>query len=64
MSNLYLNRKKDETILIGDNIQVTVEKIGAKNVNLKISAPTEVRVKKAERNSSQQETIFKEVVCA
>lgn len=45
---LVLSRRENETICIGDNIYVTVVRIGPDKVRIGIEAPREVRVKRAE----------------
>lgn len=50
MPNLCLSRKRGETILIGDNIAVTVIRIGPNAVRLSIKAPTEVNIVRSELN--------------
>lgn len=45
---LVLSRKKDEKILIGDNITVMVIEIRGDKVRLGIDAPKEVRVHREE----------------
>jgi carbon storage regulator len=41
---LVLSRKPDERILIGDNILLTVVRIGPNNVRLGIDAPKDVKI--------------------
>ncbi len=45
---LVLTRKLNESILIGDNIEITVSSIRGKRVRLAISAPEHVPVMRAE----------------
>lgn len=45
---LVLQRKKGETLLIGDNIQISVMEVGADAVKLAIEAPKEVRILRGE----------------
>ncbi len=45
---LILSRKKDEQIVIGDDITVTVVEIRGNKVRLGITAPEEVRVDRME----------------
>lgn len=45
---LVLSRKKDEAIIIGDQITVTVLEIRGNRVRLGIQAPDEVRVQRSE----------------
>ncbi|PWJ52440.1 carbon storage regulator [Faecalicatena contorta] len=45
---LVLQRKKGETLLIGDNIRISVMEVGADAVKLAIEAPKEVRILRGE----------------
>ena len=45
---LVLSRKKNETIVINDNIQITIGCIRGDNVRVGINAPTEVSVHRQE----------------
>ena len=45
---LVLSRKESETIVIGDNVMVTVKEIKGNRVRLSIEAPRHVRVKRVE----------------
>ncbi|MCC6238685.1 MAG: carbon storage regulator CsrA [Phycisphaerales bacterium] len=45
---LVLSRQKEETIMIGDNIEVTVVDIRGDKVRLGISAPREITVHRKE----------------
>jgi carbon storage regulator len=45
---LVLSRKKDERLVIGDNIVVTVVALNGGRVRLGIQAPAEVRVHRSE----------------
>jgi carbon storage regulator len=45
---LVLSRQKDETIIIGDNIEITVVDIRGDKVRLGVSAPKEVSVHRKE----------------
>ena len=45
---LVLSRKEDESIVIGDNIVVTVVRISGDKVRLGIEAPTEIPVHRRE----------------
>lgn len=38
---LVISRKKDESLLIGDDIEITVEKIDTSSVKISIKAPKE-----------------------
>ena len=57
---LVLSRKRDERIVIGDNIIITVVEVRGDKVRLGIEAPTEVPVHRQEvldamrRNSAEQ----------
>jgi carbon storage regulator len=45
---LVLSRKKDETIMIGDNIEIIIVDIKGDKVRVGINAPTEVPVHRKE----------------
>ena len=45
---LVLSRKKDETILIGDDIVVTIMETRRNNVRLAIDAPCDIRILRGE----------------
>ncbi len=45
---LVLSRQKDETIMIGDDIQITIVDIRGDKVRLGITAPSEVPVHRKE----------------
>jgi carbon storage regulator len=45
---LVLSRQRDETIMIGDNIEITVVDIRGDKVRLGITAPTEIPVHRKE----------------
>ena len=45
---LVLSRQKDQTIMIGDNIEITVVDIRGDKVRLGISAPTKIPVHRKE----------------
>ena len=45
---LVLSRQKDQTIMIGDNIEITVVDIRSDRVRLGISAPTQIPVHRKE----------------
>jgi len=45
---LILSRKPEERILIGDDIVVTVVKIGANTVRIGVEAPKDVRILRQE----------------
>lgn len=45
---LVLSRQKDETIIIGDNIEITVVDIRGDKVRLGVSAPKEISVHRKE----------------
>jgi carbon storage regulator len=45
---LVLSRTRDETIMIGDNIEITIVDIRGDKVRLGITAPTEIPVHRKE----------------
>ncbi|MDR0975037.1 MAG: carbon storage regulator [Ruminococcus sp.] len=45
---LIISRKKDESILIGENIKITLIETGDGRVKIGVDAPREVRVIRAE----------------
>ena len=45
---LVLSRQRDETIMIGDDIQITIVDIRGDKVRLGITAPTEIPVHRKE----------------
>jgi carbon storage regulator len=45
---LVISRKKDESILIGDGIKITVVETGDGRVRIGVDAPKEVRIIRAE----------------
>lgn len=45
---LVITRKKDESILIGDNIEITVVKVEDGSVRLAISAPKDIKILRRE----------------
>lgn len=51
---LVITRKKDESILIGDNIEVVVVKIDDGSVKLAIDAPKDIKILRKE--------LYKEVI--
>jgi carbon storage regulator len=51
---LVLSRKKQESIIIGNNIRVTVIEVGPNKVRLGIEAPKDVRVDREEVRAAIQ----------
>ena len=56
---LVFTRKVGDQILIGEDIELTVEKIGQNHVDIGVSAPLDVTIRRAElemqpRNSADQ----------
>ena len=51
---LVVTRKTDESILIADNIEVTVLEIGRDKIKLGINAPKEVKIIRSELKDAQQ----------
>lgn len=52
---LVIGRKKGESILIGDNIEVTISKVEDGSVKLAISAPKSVTILRKELYTEVQE---------
>ncbi|MBN2712908.1 MAG: carbon storage regulator CsrA [Planctomycetes bacterium] len=52
---LVLSRRKDETIMIGDNIEITIVDIKGDTVRVGIAAPREVSVHRKEIYEAIQE---------
>ena len=52
---LILRRKKDESILIGDNIRITIVDCAADGVRIAIDAPKQVSILREELSSA---TVF------
>ncbi|MBE6068664.1 MAG: carbon storage regulator CsrA [Clostridium lundense] len=52
---LVITRKKGESILIGDNIEITIAKIDDGSVKIAISAPKEVTILRKELYNEVQE---------
>lgn len=52
---LVLTRKKNQRIVIGDDIFITVVAIGGKNVRIGIEAPDDILVMREEIRSGKQE---------
>ncbi|WP_166243633.1 carbon storage regulator CsrA [Paenibacillus turpanensis] len=53
---LVLSRKKGQTIVIQDNIEITVLEVDGETVKIGISAPKEVQIVRKELLSSIKET--------
>ncbi len=51
---LVLTRKLGETLLIGDNIKITVEKISKGQIKIGIDAPKEVVVAREEVQKEEE----------
>lgn len=59
---LVLSRKRDEKIIIGDNITITVLEVRGENVRLGIEAPKEVPVHREEvYNAIKRENALTEI---
>ena len=54
---LVLSRKRDERILIGDDIEIVVVDVRGEKVRLGIKAPTEISVHRAELRERAASTI-------
>ena len=52
---LVLQRKKQEAIVINDNIRITITDIGSDKVKLSIDAPKEISIVRAELLDAIQE---------
>lgn len=48
MSGLLLGRKPSESIMIGDDIEVTIEGVRGKNVSVRVDAPKHIPVNRRE----------------
>jgi len=51
---LVLSRRRDERILIGDNIEIVIVEIRGEKVRIGIDAPTEIAVHRAELRTSAE----------
>ena len=58
---LVLSRKECETIMIGDNIKVTVLKIEGKNIRLGFEAPQHIEIHREEVYNEIQKKKRREV---
>jgi len=52
--NLILSRKKSESIVIDDDIIITVAQIRGGKVRLSISAPRELSIRREEANKTEE----------
>jgi carbon storage regulator len=52
---LILKRKKEESILIGDNIRITVVECGKDGVRLAIDAPKNIHILREELGEAEEE---------
>jgi carbon storage regulator len=52
---LIIQRKLNQSIKIGDDIEIVVVKTGDNSIKLGINAPKEVRVKRTEDTSDEKE---------
>lgn len=50
---LILRRKKDESILIGDNIRITVLECGSEGVRIAIDAPKQISILREELSKAE-----------
>lgn len=51
---LVVTRKQDESIVIADNIEITVLEVGKDKVKIGINAPKEVKIIRSELKTAQQ----------
>ena len=51
---LILRRKKNETILIGDNIRITIIECAADGVRVAIDAPKQISILREELSEAEQ----------
>jgi len=52
---LVLSRKVEEKILVGDNVTITIVRIGGDTVRIGIEAPPEIIVLRAELKKKEEE---------
>lgn len=52
---LVLSRRRGESIVIGDDVELRVDHIGRRNVRLVITAPPEIRVLRGEQSGDIEE---------
>ena len=52
---LVIQRKLNQSIKIGDNVDITVVKVGDNSIKLGINAPKDVRVRRTEDLEKEQE---------
>lgn len=50
---LTLSRRRNESIIIGNNIRLVVVEIGANKVKIGIEAPIEISIRRPEQNPSK-----------
>ncbi len=51
---LVLTRRKDESLLLGDDIKITILKINKRQIELGISAPIDVAISREEANNKKK----------
>lgn len=51
---LVLSRKRGETILVGDGVVITVQKVKGNHVSLSIKAPKETRILRGEVKDKEE----------
>jgi carbon storage regulator len=51
---LVVTRKQDESIIVSDNIEITVLEIGKDKVKIGINAPKEVKIIRSELKDARQ----------
>jgi len=58
---LVLRRKQNESIMIGDDVKVTVVEIGSKFVKLGFTAPEDIPIHRQEVYEARQSQVTKEI---
>ena len=58
---LVLSRKADESIVIGDDVEIVILEVSGKTVNLRIDAPESVRVRRLGGGESVEQPLGKDL---